>query len=166
MKIPLLIISLLSLSPVVFAYGQFKTYSDPILGISIDYPDGWEVNSEQDGVVFHNPNNTFLLGKIIEFVVTVNDVDTSLDEYVRQSLSEDREFDLAIISTDETTISGNNTAQEVLYTLGQEDKSKVMAFITLNNDIGYTVSFYVTPETDFQNYIPIMQTMIDSFRIL
>jgi predicted Zn-dependent protease len=48
MKIPILIISLLSLSPVVFAYGQleFKTYSDPILGISIDYPDGWEVNSE------------------------------------------------------------------------------------------------------------------------
>ena len=84
MKIPLLIISLLSLSPVVFAYGQleFKTYSDPILGISIDYPDGWEVNSEQDGVVFHNPTT---MNRYDEHTQAQNDLKQEKPEDSRSS---------------------------------------------------------------------------------
>jgi hypothetical protein len=61
-------------------------------------------------------------------------------------------------------ISGNNSAQEVLYNLGENGTlSKVMTFFTTDNGIGYRISFYLIPE---QNYVPIIQRMINSFRIL
>jgi PsbP-like protein len=145
---------------------QFEIHDDPLLGISIEYPHGWDVKTEPDAVSFQplNLNNS----EFVIFGVESEDLSpeaTTAEQYMRQKMNEQREYDLDLIELNQTTVSGGNFAYKIVYTQ-LDGEMKSMDYYTIEGDRGYALTFAVVPWNDFETYLPLANRIVDSFRIL
>jgi hypothetical protein len=144
----------------------FLSYRNPALGITIQYPVGWQLEEDENKITFVQQKDIVSLETNIE-----NNIDTSLSEYVNTRLKELREQrqDFNLIESTPTTISGN-PAHKVAYTFVKEDGprageiNKVFRIWSINNNKLYTIA-YVAEEDRFSEYLPKVEKTIDSFRI-
>ena len=139
---------------------NFLTYANTDLGFKIKYPSDWKstVTKGSGGsnyVVFY-PVLYFSSGRNISTVlVGVDDVNaTTLDELISQYKSSERK----IIDESKTTLSGLPAHKIVI----QSDASRTTTVqFTLKDGKQYGISYDFGQSDD----LPIIQQMIDSFRI-
>ena len=103
----------------------YSTYSDPILGISIQYPSNYEVSEGPSGVGFASlsfgalpPINSPEFS-LLEVSVTVEDVlSPAMDSerFMREKMNEQRRYQINILALNETALSGNHSVYQTVYT--------------------------------------------------
>jgi hypothetical protein len=139
---------------------NFLTYTDTDLGFTIKYPSDWKstVTKGSGGsnyVVFYSALD-FSSGRNISTVlVGVADANaTTLDELISQYKSSERK----ILGESKTTLSGLPAHKIVI----QSDASRTTTVqFTLKDGKQYGISYDLGQSDD----LPIIQQMIDSFRI-
>ncbi len=153
------------------------TYENSAYGIRMQYPSNWhkEENSGSD--------NDSMLVDVVKFISpTKNDSDTfserfdlkidnisdmqpiALGKYANNSI-EDLRKDFKIIDLDTDARLSDNPAYKIVYTGLEEDINlQAMLILTIKGDKAYIISYNAEP-TKFAYYLPILQQMINSFRI-
>jgi hypothetical protein len=164
---------------------KFFVYENPIYGIKIDYPFGWDKlefdQSNPYGLVAGfvipregspHPNvSDFILENIMIGVKSITSSSsssspTTLNGFVNEQIStyKQRLADFQIIKSNTTSIDNNPTYQ-IQYT--QKDGRATFDTLqiwTINGNKIYTILFNADP-ADYPTYLPIIQKMTDSFVI-
>lgn len=184
MSISLLIfitlILILGMSQTVSSQVQYLTYSNPDYGISIPYPSDWtssEVNLGPYQVVRfvapsveeHETPTSIVVFTPATLAVAVQPLDSSnitKGQFINQFLDSAYESpsQYRIIETSNTTLEDIEAEQIVMYEYLQDrSTSKVMRVIAVANGTAYSIKYAAEPGK-YDEYLPLAQTMIDSFR--
>jgi hypothetical protein len=148
----------------------WSTYDDPILGISIQYLNGSDIEEEPDLVSFK-----YGLGAYYEFntaIVTGQSYYNDSQEMMRSNMNSMR-GDVAKINSIENSTLAGKPAYKVDFTSkpdpGTTDPQLLRAInyymADTENMMGYNIIFRVGEE-DYNSYQPIIQRMANSFRVL
>jgi hypothetical protein len=148
----------------------WSTYEDPILGISIQYLNGSDINEEPDTVSFK-----YGLGAYYEFntaVLTGQSYYKDSQEMMRDNMNAMR-GDVAKINTIENTTLAGKPAYKVDFTSKPDpdttDPQLLRAInyymVDTENMTDATIIFRVGEE-DYDSYQPVIQRMADSFTVL
>jgi hypothetical protein len=142
-------------------------------GLRIAYPKGWIANDLGNGTVrFSTPLRTDLM----RFTVNVVNIPPSLQQNLtlenlvdinlnslKQQLS-----NFTLFESNQTTISANEnqTAQKIVYTNTNKNPNfplgfKTMQIFAVKDGQAYTIS-YVSEESQYLKYLPVIERMIDS----
>ena len=173
---------------------NFLIYQNPTYGINMQYPSDWIVSQNglenfNDVVGFYSPledvSDVFPEHMIVSVYLYSKNI--SLGEYntlLGQALlgQGPESFGLRIIESNLTSLAGNPAHKMVLSTLiGNESSSspppptissnnsseaglKIMQIWTVKGNKVYTITFSA-PQAKYDNYLPTIQKMIDSFEI-
>ena len=154
---------------------SFLTYSDPILGIKIEYPAGWPQELEGAGLVTFTANlesgdlNTYPAAVGIKVQNLVSSKNISLNEITKIQIKDLKQShpDFKLIESTESMLAGNNMAHKIVFTAtdDSEHQRKAMQIWTLKGDKAYLITYKAEPET-YSKYLPTIQKMIDSFQII
>ena len=153
----------------------FKSYEDPILGVSIQYPSDWTVSEENDKVHFSVPESYKPL-TVQEFIIEVNSLAptiTSLDQYIREKYSSQRGEEGKSLSVSDSTLQGI-PAKKIVSTTSEVLLSKSMDIVMIKDRAAYVLKYYsgysttdkAAVEQHFDSLLPTAQKMIDSFKVL
>lgn len=73
-----------------------------------------------------------------------------------------------LAESNETKNGDNYTAQKMVFTFPQQlsdfQRTKEMQVMTINGNLEYIISYFAIPDA-YDNYLPIVHKIIDSFRI-
>lgn len=143
---------------------ELSQYENTNLGISIQYPLDWQVEEDNKNSIIkffapdHNISDTYLSVYVYETPIDLRLGDIQSSEVSRQ--------DFKLIKSSNTTRLGENMARLILYTFTSgRDEIKGMMIFTINDGKVYQIKFFARPDK-FDNYLPIVQKIIDSFRIV
>ncbi|HJT46757.1 MAG TPA: PsbP-related protein [Nitrososphaeraceae archaeon] len=172
---------------------NFFLYVNPVYGIKIDYPAGWDKldfdQSNAYGLVagFAIPRegkppseinvSDFILENVMLVVKSItspspSSLPTTLNDFVNEQIStyKQRLVDFQIIKSNKTSIDNNpidnNPAYQIQYT--QKDGRATFDTLqiwTISRNKIYTIIFNADPG-DYPTYLPVIQKMIDSFDVL
>ena len=159
----------------------FLTYNNSKLNFSIQYPSDWEINERNFTPELENISSTIEIKSPFEgpqdlvqeqFLISLNILqeNNTFNEYVDNALNQFKnEYrDFKLISNNSTIIDNHNARKvSYSYTAGVDPLS--IKLIMNHNIISdgnkvYVLSFG-TPPDKYYNYINIIQTMINSFKI-
>ena len=169
---------------------NFSIYENPIYGIKIDYPVGWEKlefgQNNANGLVigFAPPSekkplsernvSEFILENVMIGIKTIPSSSSStfpknvvLDKFVSEQISAYKEgfSDFQIVKSN-TTFINNNPTYQVQYTHKDGRATfDTLQIWTISENAIYTILFNADP-SDYPIYLPIIQKMTDSFVIL
>src|SRR4029079_11561748 len=142
---------------------EFCQYENPSLGISIQYPLDWKLEDNKKSLVRffgpeYNISNTYL-----SVLVDNLTIGSSLDDILS---SEESLLDYKLLKSSNTTSLGGGPAHKFLYnfTSGRAEIKGMMIF-TIHNGKLYEIKFFANADR-FDIYLPIVQKMMDSFKIL
>jgi hypothetical protein len=140
-------------------------------GLRIAYPKGWIANDLGNGTVrFSTPLRTDLM----RFTVNVVNIPPSLqnmtlDSIVELNLNRLRQqlSNFSLVETNTTTLSPeNHTAQKIVYTNTNKDPNFPLGFKTMQifaiRDGQIVTASYVSEQSQYQRFLPIIERMIDS----
>jgi eukaryotic-like serine/threonine-protein kinase len=154
---------------------SFLAYSDPILGIKIEYPSGWTQALEGAGLVTFTANlesddsNTYPAAVGIKVQNLVSSKNISLNEITKIQIKDLKQShpDFKLIESTESMLGGNNMAHKIVFTAtdDREHQRKAMQIWTLKGDKAYLITYKAEPEK-YSKYLPTIQKMIDSFQII
>jgi len=167
------------MSQIVSSQVQYLTYSNPDYDISIPYPSYWtpsEVNLGPYQVVRfvaplveeHETPTSIVVYTPATLAVAVQPLDSSnitRTQFIGQFLNfaYDSPSRYRIIETSNTTMEDMEAEQIVMYEYPEDGStSKIMRVIALENDTAYALKYTAEPGK-YDEYLPIAQTMIDSF---
>ncbi len=152
---------------------EFSIYENPTYSIRIKYPQSWKIQQIGDpftgDVVKFWPNSTDTTKKTrVEVNINVETLKepTSLVEYTNLSVNEIVQFltDARIHDSHPIKLS-NLPAHEVIYSGKEEGYNiKRMAIWALKNNQVYIIT-YTAEESEYEQYLEIAQTMINSLII-
>lgn len=152
---------------------EFSVYESSSYGVTIKYPQDWQIHHIEDPftgdvVKFWSPPTSNAQELIAEVNINVEDLKepTSLAEYTNFFVHEiTKLFTNARIHESHATKLSNLPAHEVVYS-GKEQgyKIKRMAVWTLKNNKAYIVT-YTAEESQYDKFLKIAQTMIESLKI-
>jgi hypothetical protein len=149
---------------------SFLTYFNPKYPFTLQYPQNWAVEEEQNGVWFRSPVDES--GNIrIGFAPAYN---ASLAGLVAVHLKElENSFDdFKIINSTNTSLGGVQ-ANVTNYLFSLEDKKLFTTdtykfvgtqFATLKNDIFYSITYFSSPE-NFNIFLPTAKKMLSTLKI-
>ena len=153
--------------------GNFLTYENPAIGIKVQYPSDWLKNATGQGVIFvlPNRNNTSNPEQFLARLDAYNApsfpptiplktmADGVLNGYKRTLLN----FQLE--SYTNATLAGS-PAVKIIYTFinSKGGNLKATDIGTIKNNRLYVIQYYVEA-AKYQNYLPILQRIVDSFTI-
>ena len=153
--------------------GNFLTYENPAIGIKVQYPSDWLKNATGQGVIFvlPNRNNTsnpeqflarleaYNVPSVPPTIPLKTMADGVLNGYKRTLLN----FQLE--SYTNATLAGS-PAVKIIYTFINSKGGNVRAtnIGTIKNNRLYVIQYYVEA-AKYQNYLPILQRIVDSFTI-
>jgi serine/threonine-protein kinase len=150
-------------------------FTDPILGIKIEYPAGWTQELEGAGLVTFIANlqsgnsNTYPAAVGIKVQNLVSSKNISLNEITKMQIKDlkQRHPDFKLIESTESMLAGNNMAHKIVFTAtdDSEHQRKAMQIWTLKGDKAYLITYKAEPEI-YSKYLPTVQKMIDSFQII
>jgi len=160
---------------------SFQIYNNSKLNFSIQYPSNWEINERNFNPELENISSTIEFKSPFEgpqdlvqeqFIISLNRLQENItfNEYVHNALNQFKnEYrDFKLISNNSTIIDNHNARKLAYsYTAGVDPLS--IKLIMNHNIISdgnkvYVLSFG-TPPDKYYNYINILQTMINSFKI-
>jgi hypothetical protein len=154
-------------------------YKNPDYDISIQYPNDWSVS--EDNLAAHQvaafsapeieeeessvSTVIYIPAELILAVQPLSSPNMTLREFVDQFLKETypSPTDYRIIETSNTTLAGMNAQKILMYEYIGEKNSKVMRTVGIANGTAYMIKYLAEPG-QFSAYLPIAQTMIDSFQ--
>ena len=160
---------------------SFQIYNNSKLNFSIQYPSNWEITERKFNPELENFSSTVEIKSPFEdpqdlvqeqLVISLNILheNTTFDEYIDNALNqfknEYRDFQLI---SNNSTIIDNHNARKLSYSyLAGEDPLSINLIMNHNiisdgNKV-YVLSFG-TPPDKYYNYLNIIQTMINSFKI-
>jgi hypothetical protein len=151
----------------------FLTYENPTYRIRIQYPSDWEkleFSQRNIVVIFRSPRENSSDTKLENLLIQVGNLPSQnipLDEVVRANINKLKQslIDFELTELNATTLSGNNPAHKVVYTNREgEDELKTMQVVSIKEDKIYLIT-YTAEASRYDRYLPIIQKMIDSFRI-
>ena len=160
----------------------FLTYNNSKLNFSIQYPSNWEVNERKFNSELENISSTIEIKSPFEgpqdlvqeqFIISLNRLQENItfNEYIDNALNQfNNEYrDFKLISNNLTIIDNHNARKlSYSYTAGVDPLSVKLIMnhnIISDGNKVYVLSFG-TPPDKYYNYINIIQTMINSFKIL
>jgi hypothetical protein len=150
------------------------TYENSTYGITIKYPHNWSIigsagieDTDVDIVTFLSPNQTD------NAIVDVHqdkpgNGNRDIADYLSSTISlyKNDLHDFKVIESNTNSLLAGNKAYKLIYayTTGDGFKMKDMEIGTIIGDRVYYI-IYDGKESLFDNYMPIMKTMIDSFKV-
>ena len=143
---------------------DLETYRDSELSLSLRVPSDWDVSDEKNGLRVSKENNE------IYVEVNVHDLETDLNTYVTDRLSERNEGrnDFKLLELGQTSTSQNMPMMKGLYTFKSdsdtENVKKILRYWIANGDKLYSVG-YVSDLQNYDVYLPTAQKIIDSLQI-
>ena len=153
----------------------FSTYENLVYGIKIQYPSNWQKmefdrhygNNSLPIAGFSPPseNDSGLLENLVIVVKKLHSQNTSLKQFVDSLVSSYKSsfHNFQLVGLNPLTTPALNSAYKLEYTHSTDMLMlKTMEVWTINGDIAYMIS-YNADSTDFSNYLPVIQKMIDSF---
>ena len=137
---------------------SFTTYADPADGITIQYPSAWQ-KIEYPAA----PMSTAGYKVVVNFLVPIVNVSDQWREYLMiQVLNQSTVKNL--VPQVETTLAGN-PGYKLVYTNNEESfQLKTLEVWTTIGDHTYLL-IYKAEATKYFAYLPIIQRMLDSFRV-
>ena len=150
---------------------KFVTYNSTKYGFAIDYPENWKTREVESDVWFEAPvAATGTMGIIVQ-----PSQNMSLPELVQVQLDQIKETskELNVISSNLTTLAGN-PANRTDFTYKVEERNlfgadtyeyRVIEISALKGDTFYTILYPATPQ-NFHIFLPIVQKMLSTFKIL
>jgi hypothetical protein len=177
--ISLLIYPTIQYNRFAYSQGQFIVYENPDYDISIQYPNDWSVSEDNllpyQVAIFSAPEieeEESSVSTVIyipaELVLAVQPLylpNMTMGQFIDQFLKEvyPSSADYRIIESSNTTLAGMQAQKIVMYEYVGQTNSKVMRVIGIQNGAAYMVKYMAEPG-QFSAYLPIAQTMIDSFQ--
>jgi hypothetical protein len=159
---------------------QWSTYQDPSGIFAISYPSNWIPTPGNDGgIMFRAPAETFSDKYVNAAVLVKSDTLPSLTNTL-QAMTEYKLKSYSVSTPDDKLIQSQGTSLAGLPAhmvivqflsvgnfLDLWEMAKLMALEewTVKDDKSYSI-LYITPVEKFEQYLPIAQQMINSFRIL
>jgi eukaryotic-like serine/threonine-protein kinase len=140
-------------------------YDNPNLGFTLEYPSDW---MKEESLSFISPRLS-ISDKAPESIAVTTEPNLSnltLEEYSDSSLSvlESQFSNYTLIESSNSTLSGY-PAHQILYTYTLEDVDlKNLQIWTIADDIVYVLTYGGTTK-EFEDSLPVIQNMIDSFEI-
>jgi hypothetical protein len=161
---------------------SFLKYNNSKLNFSIQYPSNWEISERKSSPALGNNSSTIEFSSPFEgpqdlvqeqFIISLNKLqkNTTFNEYVDNALNQfQNEYrDFKLISNNSTMIDNQNARKLAYsYTAGEDPLSiKIIMTDNIIDDGGkvYVLSLG-TPPDKYYNFISIIQTMNNSFKIL
>ena len=165
---------------------NFRTYENPVFGISMQYPAVWgavELKSSPADTNFpgssialftaplENATDTFrekALLSIQDFTATGNTStgNMTLDKYTNNSLNGYRNISdfVSIMESNATTLSGQPAHRIVFTEDVQNQKLKKTQVWTVDGNKAYVITFSAQ-ESRYDDYLPSVESMLDSLQI-
>jgi PsbP len=153
----------------------FSTYENPIYGVKIQYPSSWQKmefdrhysNTSLAIAGFSPPseNDTGLLENLVIIVHKLHSQNTPIKQFADSLVSSYKSnlHNFQLIELNPLTTPALNSAYKIEYTHSSDMLMlKTMEIWTISGGIAYMIS-YNADSSDFSNYLPIIQKMIDSF---
>jgi serine/threonine-protein kinase len=145
-----------------------STYKNTTFGINLEYPSDWKKVEDDRGSWFRNTNES--VNVRVESMAYQN---RSLDQLaLRQMNLTKQQFPGQVLAeSNSTTIGHNYPAGKIVFTFPEEPadlngtKYKEIQVWTINNSRAYIISYFTTMD-EYDNYLPIAQKIIDSFRVI
>ena len=154
------------------AQEQFLTYENPESGISILYPSNWEKLANLDNfVTFTAPPETdtriypAALGLKVQELSSQN---IPLQEITKVQMSDLKKSnpDLNVLESTPTTIAGKPAQKIVFSAIDNEDvERKAMQIWTAIGNKAVLITYKADPDK-FSSYLPTIERMIDSFKVI
>jgi hypothetical protein len=146
---------------------QFQNYQSPTLGVSIQYPSDWKLLEESNDKLRFIKQEGFVTADLN--VEDIDQSDATLPEYANTRVNELRTQrpDFQLLSFEPTMISNDIPAQKVVYTFDREEDgktNKVTRIWSINEGKIYTLA-YIAESSQYDQYLPTLQKMVDSFHI-
>ena len=150
---------------------KFVSYNGTKYGAIIHYPQSWKTNEDANGVWFVSPVDE--TGNVrIESLKAING-SLPLTVQTQLMLSKTTYKELSIVSTNMTTLDGlpaNRTDYKFKVEIPRFLGSDIFDYTAfqisaLKGDRVYTFTYFSTPE-NFHLFLPIVQKMLDSVKIL
>jgi len=153
----------------------FSTYENPVYGVKIQYPSNWQKmdfdrhysNNSLPiaGFIPPSENDSGLLENLVIVVKKLHSQNTPLKQFVDSLIPsyKSKLYNFQLIELNPLTTPALNSAYKIEYTHSSDMLMlKTMEVWTINGGIAYMIS-YNADTSDFSNYLPIIQKMIDSF---
>jgi hypothetical protein len=147
---------------------EWSTHDDPILGISIQYPKGWEAEESPDALTLRitNGSGVPIASSIIWKGMLPGYMETS-EEVMKSKMNEVRGEVEKINNINGSVVMDGKTASKVDYSRRSDSNIfRLNEYFIADkpNDTIYAVGF-MTKEDNFAEYLPIFEKMVSSFKI-
>jgi hypothetical protein len=159
---------------------QYLLYESPQYGFSIQYPSDWQVREGEAGVIvtFTSPLESNFDPFTANVAIGIENIatGTSLDNYSKSILellqSQPPGQDFKITKSPISTTLGGIPAQRIGFTVkapsersfNSESTLEGVQVWTIEGNYGYVLSF-ASEQDRFSGYMPVVEHIIDSFRI-
>ena len=159
---------------------SFLTYENPIYGGSIDYPSSWTYLESQEepsanttifSIVDIAPPISEDPNVVTNFQIGIENLQSpiSLDQYARTVVNSYRgNPNFSLVSVDVNSTLSGRPAYEIVFSDITEDgierKSVERGTVDESNNRAYYIAFN-TETPIYEKFLPIVQTMIDSFKL-
>ena len=146
---------------------NFAKYENSSFGMKMDYPADWKKAEDNRGSWFRNGNESVNIR--LESLPFQNQ---TLDQLTTRQINLTvQQFPAQKILKSNATVIGNNySAHKLLFTFPEEPSDpkgtnlKELQLLMTNNSRAYILSYFTTNDS-FDIYLPVVQEMIESFRI-
>ena len=152
---------------------NFLTYENPAVGIKVQYPSDWLKNATGQGVIFVLPSRNNIsnpeqfLARLEAYNVPSFPPNIPLKTMADGVLNGYKRTlpNFQLESYTNTTLAGS-PAVKIIYTFmnSKEGNVKATDIGTIKNNRLYVIQYYVEA-AKYQNYLPILQKIVDSFSI-
>ena len=167
-------LSIITFAQVTNTNNSLSTYENSTYGITIKYPHNWSIigsagieDTDVDIVTFLSPNQTD--NAIVDVHQDkLGNGNRDIAGYLSSAilLYKNDLHDFKVIESNTNSLLAGNKAYKLIYayTTGDGFKMKDMEIGTIIGDRVYYI-IYDGKESLFDNYMPILKTMIDSFKV-
>ncbi|HEU5461629.1 MAG TPA: PsbP-related protein [Nitrososphaeraceae archaeon] len=146
---------------------DFKTYENPKLKFSIQYPSTWQKEERlNDFVTFLAPIEDSSHYKspagfgISSLSVSNVSLNTIVTIHLKNNTNNLKDFQL--IESSDTILADNRPAKNIIFTaMDDEEKKQALQLITKNNDKVYLITYKAYID-QYEQYLPIIQKMLNS----
>ncbi|MBE9045729.1 protein kinase [Pleurocapsales cyanobacterium LEGE 10410] len=151
---------------------QLSSYENSSQGFELNYPEVWSKQKRDDfftsGTVFLSPleNDSDKFKERVSVLVEDLSGSMSLAQYTAESIAEIKRLSDPNVGEAQTVKLGDRPGQQVIYE-GEEHGSSIQRMQTwsVEGDRAYIITYTAQPQS-YNKYLPIVERMIESFKIL
>jgi hypothetical protein len=157
-------------NPILDSSRDLRYYSNPSLGVTLQYPLDWSIQSLKGGVkIIKEKGITFVDIRLNKLKSSVSDLKQYVDDDIADRKKSRSGFKI-IDNLFQTSISGNMPAYKTSYSFvktedpGKGMTEKLLRYWTLLSGKSYTIAYVSDLET-FDKYRPVAEAIISSVHL-